>query len=211
MLLAPGGPGGSAPRLREGGGVTGVILAGGGARRFGADKARHRVEGVPMVVRVARAAAAVVTGPLLVSVRDAAVRPLPEFPDAQYVVDTVAGAGPLGGLHAGLAAAPTPWVLALACDLPYLTPAVLRTLLAARTQDFDAVVGRTPDGRLHPLCAAYHRRLAGVAAARLCTDRRALHGLLAAIRTAPVDLPAGPLRNVNRPADLDNARRNPYS
>ncbi|MDX1546289.1 MAG: molybdenum cofactor guanylyltransferase [Rhodothermales bacterium] len=191
--------------------MTGLILAGGAARRFGADKARHCVEGVPMVVRVARAASAVVAGPLLVSVRDGSARPLPEFPDARYVMDPVAGAGPLGGLHAGLAAAPTPWVLALACDLPFLTPAVLQTLLAARTRDVDAVVGRTPDGRLHPLCAVYHRRLAAVAATRLRSGRRALHGLLAAIRAAPVDLPAGPLRNVNRPADLDNARRNPYS
>lgn len=182
--------------------VTGLILAGGASRRFGTAKARYEVEGRTLIARVADALAEVVPAPLLVSVADAEAHPLPEYPTARYVADRYSEAGPLAGLHAGLHAAPTPWLLAVACDLPDLTPEVLRTILAARTSDADAIVARTPDGRLHPLCAAYHRRLLPSAEAHLADGRRALHDLLGAVHTREVPLPAAPLRNVNAPGDL---------
>ena len=182
--------------------VTGLILAGGASRRFGSDKARFEVEGRALIARVADALAEVVPGPLLVSVADVAARPLPEDPAARYIADRHPGAGPLAGLHAGLHAAPTPWLLAVACDLPALTPEVLRSILQARAPATDAVVARTPDGRLHPLCAAYHRRTLPTGEAHLAAGRRALHDLLGALRTHEVPLPAAPLRNVNERTDL---------
>ena len=183
--------------------LTALILAGGKSTRFGADKARHAVGGRAMIELVAEAVEAV-ADTVLLSVDEAA-----EAFDglaARPVVDRYADAGPLAGLHAGLAAAETPWVLAVACDMPFVTPEALQALAAARAPDVDAVVARTPDGRLHPLCACYHQNTLPTVEAHLAAGRLALHALLDHLKNVCyVDLPAGPLRNVNLLSDLDRS------
>lgn len=186
--------------------LTGLVLAGGQSRRFGADKARHEVAGRAMIERVVEAVAAVAEDVLISVGAEGSF----DVPAARQVVDRHKDAGPLAGLHAGLVAAETPWVLAVACDLPFITPAVLRALAAARRPDAAAVVARTPDGRRHPLCACYHRRVVPVVEAHLAAGRLALHALLDRLdNVAYVDLPAGPLRNVNRLSDLDESEEPP--
>ena len=180
--------------------VTALILAGGRSRRFGSDKARHEVEGRSMIARVYEAAAPL-SRRVLVGVGGAAPRYDVPGP-VQYVTDRHAEAGPLAGLQAGLLAAETPWLLALACDLPFLTTAALRTLLAARSPDADAVVAETPDGRRHPLCACYRRRILPAVEAQLAAGAFALHALLEKAAVLYVPLPEQPLRNVNARADL---------
>lgn len=181
--------------------VSGLILAGGASRRFGTDKARHPVEGTPMIRRVYDALAPLVTD-VLVSVRPTTPPlPIPATP----VVDRYE-AGPLAGLHAGLHVATTPWVLAVACDLPFLTRDVLGRLLAARDEEARAVVPRTPDGRLQPLCACYPASAADTAERLIHRGSRALHALLDELRPLHViDVPAEPLRNVNRKRDLPSS------
>lgn len=178
--------------------VSGLILAGGASRRFGTDKARHPIEGTPMIQRVYGAVAPLVSD-VFVSVRPTtAPLPIPATP----VVDRYE-AGPLAGLHAGLQAATTPWVLAVACDLPLLTRDVLDRLIAARDEEARPVVSRTPDGRLQPLCACYPASAADTAEHLIHRDSRALHALLDALRPLHmIDVPAEPLRNVNRKRDL---------
>ena len=179
--------------------ITGLILAGGASRRFGTDKARASVGGRAMIARVFEAVSAV-TGEVLVSVRagggDYGLA-------ARVVEDAVPDAGPLAGLEAGLRACRTPWLVVVACDMPFLTPEALEAVTRARAPGLDAVVARTPDGRLQPLCACYHTSVLPVVAARLRSGRRSMRGLLerlGAVRVVP--LPEAPLRNVNRPGDL---------
>ena len=102
------------PRPAE---TTGLVLAGGQSRRCGSDKALARLGDRPFVQCVCEALTPwvaetlVATGP---SRRDYPVA-------ARVVVDAVPDGGPLAGLAAGLAAACTPWLLAIAVDLPYVT------------------------------------------------------------------------------------------
>ena len=180
---------------------TGLILAGGHSRRFGEDKARFEVGGKAMIERVA-AVVAVVAEPVLISIGEAG-NEFVGLRNVGYVADHYKDAGPLAGLHAGLREAQTPWLLAIACDMPMLDAETLRTLLAARTPAVDAVVAQTPDGKRHPLCACYHTRTLPVVTQQLATGSRALHALLDQLPSVFfVDLPPGPLRNVNHPADL---------
>jgi molybdopterin-guanine dinucleotide biosynthesis protein A len=87
--------------------------------------------------------------------------------------------------------------------MPFLEVETLRALLAARTPQADAIVARTPDGRLHPLCACYHARTLPLVTRQLQKGRFALHTLLEQLSDVRfVDLPAGPLRNVNKLSDL---------
>lgn len=182
--------------------LTALILAGGTSTRFGADKARHRVAGRAMIGHVLDAVAAV-ADTVLLSV-GAGGETFEEMPAAiRRVRDHYEDAGPLAGLHAGLLAAETPWLLVVACDMPFITTDVLHTLLDARSPDADAVVARTPDGRSHPLCACYHRRVLPTVEAHLAAGTLAMHALLDPLKNVRyVDLPAAPLRNVNRVSDL---------
>jgi len=181
---------------------TGLILAGGQSRRFGADKAAYRVGSRSMLERV-YAAVAAVADPVLLGLR---TRPddAPPIP-ARVVVDRYAGAGPLAGLHAGLLAVSSPWLLAVACDLPFITPEALALLLEHRSPDHRAVVAEDETGRLQPLCACYPTSILPTVEAQLRGQHYALHGLLDRLEPIRrVRLTGGVLRNVNRPMDLEN-------
>lgn len=179
--------------------ITGVILAGGRSRRFGEDKADVLVDGFPMIEHVYRAASAI-TDRLFLSVRDPyAARTIA----APALADLYPGSGPLAGLHAGLEAAETPWVLLMACDMPFITSGVLRHIVDARRPDVAAVVARTPDGRKQPLCACYNICIRSLVEQQLLNDRLAMTELLKLIsRVRFVDVPGEPLRNINVPSDL---------
>lgn len=183
--------------------VTGLVLAGGRSRRFGRDKAHYHVEGRPMVDRVA-ATLAEVASTVLVSVRTPGEEA--EWP-GRLVADRYPGAGPLAGLQAGLRAASTPWVLVVACDMPFVTPRGLRQLVAAIAPGVQAVVAEGQGGRRQPLCACYHRSLEPLASSMLDAGERAVHRFVTQVDPArglrTVRLPDGALRNINRPGDLE--------
>lgn len=121
---------------------------------MGVDKAALELDGRPQLER-AYAALAAVADPVYVSVRaEQSAEPLrARFPQ---LVDEPGTAGPAAGLLAAHRAAPeVPW-LVLAVDMPLVTSAVLRELIAARDPACDATAWRaSTDGRPEPLCAIY--------------------------------------------------------
>jgi molybdopterin-guanine dinucleotide biosynthesis protein A len=136
----------------------------------------------------------------------AALTPLTD--DLQIVVsDIVPGCGPLGGLHAALTAARHDTLFLIACDMPYVTTALIEYLLSL-AGGADAVVPRSERG-YHPLCAVYTRACFEPAAARLADRRLKMRELLDSVRTRAVPLeeirqfgdPDRLLANVNTPAD----------
>lgn len=138
---------------------TALILAGGNSTRMGQDKARLALGGRTLLEHVV-AAMRQQFPEVIVSVR----QPRPESGLPQ-VCDDPAHTGPLAGLAAGLARATTPWVFAVACDMPFITPAVIERLAQCRN-DCQAVVPMV-HGHPQPLAAFY---------ARSCLDE--IHGLL---------------------------------
>lgn len=126
---------------------TGLILAGGDSRRMGRDKAALELDGQTLLDR----AIALMQGlfpQVLVSVR----RPRGDVALPQ-VLDEQPEAGPLAGLCAGLSKAETPWVFALAVDMPFLGPEAIRALAAwrGRCEAVVPVVENIPQ----PLAAYY--------------------------------------------------------
>lgn len=166
------------PKNREtDGGTLGAVLAGGGSTRFGGEKALALLRGVPLVTWAARAvsgaagSAVVITG----SGEVAAAAGIPARPDR------VAGAGPLGGLVTALEWAVergAAGVLAVGCDMPFLTAASLVRLLDAASPP--ATAPASGDGRLQPLCAWYSVALLDDARRRLEAGELRLHDLLTA-------------------------------
>ena len=107
------------------GDVLGAIVAGGGSRRMGIDKALVEVGGVPMVERVAAAMGTVVPEIVIVG-RAEPLAGLAAFPD-----DRPARRGPLAGLATALRVADGRDVLLVAVDQPLVRAETLRRLSPA--------------------------------------------------------------------------------
>src|SRR6266542_1829680 len=191
--------------------VSAAILAGGLARRLGgADKAALVVGRARIIDRQLAALSAVADDIRIVANdmdRYAAI-------GVRVIPDAIAGAGPLGGIYSALLDARHDRVVVLACDLPFVTVALLQRLVAelGSGEEIDAVVPRSARG-LESLCAVYSRRCAAAARARIERGALQVAGLLDDVRVrvlqgdalAPYD--AGALfENVNTPHDHERAR-----
>jgi len=139
------------------------------------------------------------SGPLRVGV-PAAVR---------EIRDPIADAGPLAGISACLEASRSDLLVVLAIDLPAMTGAFLRGLLARAACGWGVVTQGEGGGSFEPLAAVYPRSLAPLAAERLARGEYALHGFIregidqGALEV--VSLRAGEnafFRNLNTPDDL---------
>ena len=120
------------------------------------------------------------------------------------VADAIAGyAGPLAGLHAGLKAATTEWVVTVPCDSPFFPPdLVARLLQAAQAEDADLAVARTGQ-QPHPVFALVRRALLPGLEAFLAGGQRKIDRWYAPLRTVEVDFPdEAAFSNINTPAEL---------
>lgn len=149
---------------------TALILAGGDSRRMGQDKAALVLDGKTLLERVTATMQSVFPK-VIVSVRQP--RSGVELPQ---VYDEQASSGPLAGLIAGLAQADTPWVFAVACDMPFVTRAVVIHLAALRN-GFQAVVP-VVGGYNQPLAAFYAASALEAMRASLAAGDKSLRGAL---------------------------------
>ncbi|HET9346860.1 MAG TPA: molybdenum cofactor guanylyltransferase [Candidatus Limnocylindrales bacterium] len=195
--------------------VSGIVLAGGASRRFGADKLTVTVEGSSMLER-AVASVAAISAEVIVVVAPGDDRPLPVDAVAVPVrraEDPETHGGPLVGLLAGLEAAREPIAVVAGGDMPTLSVDVLhalvRSLLAAEGTVDAAILVR--HGVDRPLPAVVRNGAATQAARRVLGEGErslvALFRTLATRRVAEADWrgldPSGEtLRDVDTPADL---------
>ncbi len=165
-----------------------AVLAGGRGSRLGGGKPGAPLAGRPLIhwpLAAARAAgldAVVVAKP---------GTPLPPV-DVPVWTEPPTPVHPLLGLVTALERAGGRDVIALGCDMPFLTPQALLQLAAA------AAPAAAPD---EPLFARYGPAHLPVLAGAL-EDQASLRGTLRALEPAAVHVPAGVLRSVNDPAAL---------
>ncbi len=186
---------------------TAIILAGGDSQRMGSDKASLLLGGQTLLQRVIEMMQQLFPH-VIVSVR----QPRPEI-DLPQVCDGRLYAGPLAGLAAGLEQVTTPWAFVVACDMPYLEPAMVE-LLADYRADYQAVVP-VVQGHPQPLAAYYAGSCLGKLSAHLAGGgRNSLRAALEQLRVRYVDeaalLKADPaLRSffdLDTPQDVTTAR-----
>lgn len=194
-----------------------IVLAGGPARRMGRAKPLIPVAGVPLVVRVVRAALEAVDEIVVVTKAAHAPEIRPVLPEGVTLqTDSRRIQSPLVGFAAGADALTSEYVVFLPCDLPLLSPRLLSTLFE-RAAGHDAAIPRWPDGRIEPMVAVYLRAPARDAALealeagdRANTDliRRLLDVIYVPVeelRAADPGLDS--FVNVNTPADLKDIER----
>jgi molybdopterin-guanine dinucleotide biosynthesis protein A len=177
--------------------ATLLVLAGGESRRMGRPKALLPVGDATLIEWiVARLAPAFAH--LLIAARDEGQLPAGLRP--RLVRDLHAGAGPLAGVEAGLAASPHDVVLAVACDMPRVTADLARRIVDA-ADGHDAAVPRL-EGRPEPACAAYRLSAAAGIASALGEGRPRAADALADLRVRWLDGEDPALfANLNTPDD----------
>ena len=174
--------------------LSAIILSGGQSRRMGRDKALLELDGERLLDRVANTVSAI-SDDVIVVAGDPARYPAGGW---RVVGDAFPGAGALGGLYSGLQAARHPYVVAVACDMPFLSTPLLR-YLARMASGWDAAVPQvsdTPltddlalsprhtakDRDLQPLHAVYNRRVAKVIRERIAAGDLRMIGFFPQIR-----------------------------
>ena len=166
--------------------VTGVVLAGGASLRMGQSKAALSLHGEPMLRRVVRRLERALPNVLVIGPAELAEL----VPGTRVTPDLAPGGGPLGGLRTALHITPTPWAFVVACDMPFVAPALVQALarLAANAEreGCDAVVLRTPRG-LEPLHTVYHRSCLATIERQIASTDHSLAALLNRLRVLVLD------------------------
>ncbi|MGA0117702.1 MAG: molybdenum cofactor guanylyltransferase [Ilumatobacteraceae bacterium] len=174
-----------------------AILVGGDSSRMGADKATYEIDGTSMAVRVAQAAqSAGASEILLIGGTQAKAKKLV----GTWKKDSFPGEGPLGGVITALKSAAHDSVVVLSCDMPFITDAVISSLVRG-LGDAQASVGRTD--RLNWLCAAWSKEeCLSTLQSVWKRNERAVHRAAVLLDVAEVPVPAVAVRNINSPSDL---------
>jgi molybdopterin-guanine dinucleotide biosynthesis protein A len=191
--------------------VRGVVLAGGGATRYGGrPKGLELVGGIRVLDHlVAAFVDALGSLPLLVAnAMDASTW----RPGLRVTPDVEPGLGALGGIYTAVVEGPAP-VVVVAWDMPFVSAKLIEAL-ARGLENHDACLPES-DGRrgLEPLCAAYGPACQGAIKSALERgDRRAIAfhhtvdvGILPLSSVRTLGDPGRLFFNVNTPNDLAEA------
>jgi molybdopterin-guanine dinucleotide biosynthesis protein A len=133
--------------------ITGVILAGGRARRMGgADKGLITLNGKPMVEYTLHSLRSQVAMLMIIANRNLeAYQALGQCPVIADVVGDFAG--PLAGMATGMQAARTEFILTVPCDSPFVTPHLAYCLFSALERQGARLSVATDGYRIQPVFA----------------------------------------------------------
>jgi molybdopterin-guanine dinucleotide biosynthesis protein A len=191
--------------------VGGIILAGGQSKRMGTNKALLRVEpgGLTLIEKVVAALGEVSAEVQLVTNQAATYTWL----GLPIIADNYQVGASLTGLEAGLAASHYEYNLVVACDMPYLNPALLRSLVK-RPRNYEVLVPVNSENQPETLCAIYSQSCLSVIRERLEQGNYKMAGWLAEVRT--VFIPVSELKeydpilrsfiNLNTPEEFESFR-----
>ena len=146
---------------------TAVILAGGASRRLGAEKSLLIFDNKPLIFWTVQRLSSVADEIVVVSRDEAHSRRLEKVLSAYLpgsikpamAWDSLPGYGPVAGIAAGMKRARGEFAFATACDLPFLSPRVVKRLFETAEEDPNCggAVPVQPNGYFEPLHCVYHR------------------------------------------------------
>jgi molybdopterin-guanine dinucleotide biosynthesis protein A len=186
--------------------AVGAVLAGGLGTRIGGGKPGLHLAGRPLISFPLAAIEEAGLRPLVIAKRDSPLPPL----EVDVVLEPDQPRHPLCGIVAALREAAGRPVVAVACDMPFASPALLAWLASAQ----EPLVVTAPDGAAQPLLARYDSSL--LPALEDALERgQPLRETVGALRphllgTGELARFGDPRRlcfNVNTPADLATAER----
>ena len=189
--------------------ITGVVQAGGKSTRMGGQpKALLPLGGQRIIERVVDVVRAVTDDVLLVTNTPELYADL----HLPMVADVFPDHGSLGGIYSGLWSAEGDAAFTVACDMPFLTPAVAR-LVIDRAHEADVVVPKVGD-QFETLHACYGKACLRPMESRLRAGQLKIVGFFPDVRVLVISEadvarwrdPAVVFMNVNTPEELARAR-----
>jgi len=191
--------------------VGGIILAGGQSRRMGTNKALLRLEpGGPTIIEKVLTALREVSPEIWLVTNQPTTYAGLGLP---MVGDNYQVGASLAGLEAGLTVSPHQFNLVVACDMPYLNPILLRTLVDW-PRDYAALVPLNNEGQPETLCAIYSKDCLPAIRMQLAQGQYRLAGWLSQVKTVFVpaakleiaDPGLGSFTNLNTPSEFERYR-----
>ena len=176
---------------------TGAVLAGGAGRRMGRRKDSLPLPGGRTMLAVVNSVMGEVCEAVVV-VGDAET-------DLPRIKDLRPGQGPLGGIEALLASGDDTQYLVCPCDLPLVTPALLRRLTVP-TDRVATVFQVEGEADFWPMPVRVSIKALDAVRAHLDGGRRAVHDLVRALNPEVIAVSreeAAALANVNTPDDYE--------
>ena len=187
--------------MNQGGELAAAILAGGRARRMdGVNKGTLVVGRTAIIDRQLETLRDVAADIFVVGRSDASWTSR----GLRVIPDEIPNAGPLGGIYTAIVRSPCERTLVVACDMPFLSSALLRQLAAVK--DADLVIPRHARG-YEPLCAVYSRACADNIRDRLARGLNEASRLPDGLRVTEIDVDNERFFvNVNTPHDYERAK-----
>lgn len=189
-----------------------TILAGGNSSRMGTDKALVNILGQTMIERILTRAK---------TMEWATIHIITNRPQdythlgLSLYRDVVLGKGSLGGIYSALHYSPTAYTFVLACDMPFINPALIRYMQNLCANDpYDVVVPRV-QGHPQGLHAIYKQTCLPAIRRKLDANRLKVIGFFDEMRVHYLDeaeytpfTPGGEaFRNINTPEELAEAQQ----
>jgi molybdenum cofactor guanylyltransferase len=133
--------------------LTVVIQAGGQSSRMGEDKALKPFLGRPLIQRVIERLAPIADEIIVTTNRPAEYG----FLNQRLITDLKPGRGALGGLYTAIASATSPFVVVVACDMPFASKNFFESAYSLMVkEEADIVIAKTDEG-YEPFHALYRR------------------------------------------------------
>ena len=176
-----------------------LVLAGGESRRMRRAKAWIEVGDTTLVRYVVDRLA-----PAFAEVMVSFAEPeqMEQLLPCRVVFDRKRSAGPLAGIEAGLLAARHDVVFAVACDMPYVSPATAEMAVVA-ARNADAAIPRH-DGLFEPVCGAYRKSALPAIVSALDAGNYTAHDVVMDLDVTWLeDLDPAEFESLNTPSDLD--------
>ena len=194
-------------------GVTGVILAGGESRRMGSDKSLLPIDGARFIDHIYRRLTALFDEVIIVTNSPDLYADIP----CRKVPDLYRAQGSLAGIHAGLHHARHQRVFVVACDMPFVSAAVVRRLCL--TDGSGDVVIPCGEHGFEPLHAVYGKGCLPAMEKTLAGGERRIVAFFDEVKVAQVPLadftdidPQGlSFRNINTPQEYFHLREKQVS
>lgn len=162
-----------------------VIQAGGKSSRMGENKGLMRFMGVPLIQRVYERTKNIAGEVLIVSNTPEDL----DFMDVSLVSDSIVGKGAIGGLYTAMDRASSEYVAVVACDLPFVSAAILNE--GARLLEemgADVAIPNVNGDFYEPLHAVYRRETCKRAILEaIQSDQRRLISWFPSVRVVEMD------------------------
>ncbi len=179
--------------------IAGAILSGGASRRFGSDKALAPTPSGPLAGVALQALRAAGLDPVVLIAGSAELSAALAIPS---VPDRTPGDGPLAGLGTALSwASGVSRIVVVPCDMPGITPAVIRSLVQAGDNATASVASL--NGQPHPIIGCWPTSRAAAINALLRSGERRMRSALDSGSYVLVDAPEAELADADYPAELD--------